>query len=82
MSEIKIKENTILLAGGQVFGVSKERAKEILRQVKALHILEDSESQVILKLAEKFTSPNEFLYSVWLWKMETMHGLSSNGFGG
>ena len=92
MSENEIKENTILLAGeveihleaefmGQVFGVSKERAKEIIKQVKALHILEDLESQVILKLAEKFTSPNEFLYGVWLCgrefeRMETIHSLS------
>ena len=77
MSEIKIKENTILLAGEveihpgvefmeQAFGISEERAREILKQVRTLHVVEDFEPWVILKLAEKFTDPNEFLYGVWL----------------
>jgi len=76
MSKIEMKKNTILIAGeveiypeadmvSQVFGVEEKKAIKIMKCVKALHTLEDSEAQVILKLAEKFIAPNEFLYAVW-----------------
>jgi len=85
LKKIEAKKNSILIAGEveiypeaiyvhRAFGVEEKRAGEIGKCVRALHIMEGCESQVILKLAEKFVLPNEFLFAVWLcgWHYQRM----------